>query len=185
VSDSSPMFEAQIARDAARFDVEPHWYALHTRSQHEKAVATRLESEGIVTFLPVVTEIHRWSDRKKTVQLPLFSCYTFVHMPFVAELWAKVMHVNGVLRFIGFGKQATPIPETQIDAIRTVLKSSAQYTLCPFLKVGQRVRVRGGALDGLEGILTARDGERNLVISVEPIQRSISIRIEDYQVEPA
>jgi transcription antitermination factor NusG len=162
----------------------PQWYAIHTRSQHEKSVAAQLESQGITTFLPLVTEVHRWSDRQKLVRLPLFSCYTFVHMPFAPELWVKVMGVSGVLSFVGIRGQGVPIPEKQMESIRTILARNAPYTLCPFLNVGQHVRIRGGALDGIEGILVARNGDRTVVISVEPIQRSLAVRIGDYHVEP-
>src|SRR6202041_3127416 len=51
------------------------WYALHTRSRHEKMVAQRLAEWGVTTFLPMVTEVRRWSDRKKSVQLPLLAGY--------------------------------------------------------------------------------------------------------------
>ena len=164
--------------------VEPQWYAIHTRSQHEKSVSSQLEDRGITTFLPLVNELHRWSDRRKLVQLPLFSCYTFLHMPFVPELWAKVLRVGGVLGFVGVRGQGIPIPEKQIGSIRTLLGINAPYTLCPFLKVGQHVRVRGGSLDGIEGILVSRSGDRTLVISVEPIQRSLAVQLGDYRVEP-
>lgn len=167
-----------------RFAVEPQWYAIHTRSQHEKSVSAQLQDQGITTFLPLVTEVHRWSDRRKLVRLPLFSCYTFLHMPFVPEIWAKVLRVGGVLSFVGVRGQGVPIPEKQIESIRTLLGINAPYTLCPFLKVGQHVRVRGGVLDGIEGILVSRNGDRTLVISVEPIQRSLAVQIGDYQVEP-
>jgi transcription antitermination factor NusG len=166
------------------FAGEPQWYAVHTRSQHEKSVTTQLRDQGITAFLPLVTEIHRWSDRQKLVQVPLFSCYTFLHMSFVPELWAKVMRVGGVLSFVGVRGQGVPIPEKQIESIRTLLGINAPYTLCPFLKVGQHVRVRGGMLDGIEGILVSRNGDRTLVISVEPIHRSLAVQIGDYQVEP-
>jgi transcription antitermination factor NusG len=162
----------------------PQWYAIHTRSQHEKSVAAHLESQGITTFLPLVTKIHRWSDRQKLVRLPLFSCYTFVHMSFAPELWVKVMGVSGVLSFVGIRGQGVPIPEKQMEGIRAILARNAPYTLCPFLNVGQHVRIRGGALDGIEGILVARNGDRTVVISVEPIQRSLAVRIGDYHVEP-
>jgi len=105
-------------------------------------------------------------------------------MPFVPELWAKVLRVGGVLGFVGVRGHGIPIPEKQIETIRTLLGINARYTLCPFLKVGQHVRVRGGSLDGIEGILVSRNGERTLVISVEPIQRSLAVQLGDYQVEP-
>jgi transcription antitermination factor NusG len=184
VSSSNQICESPAAPQwILKFGVEPQWYAIHTRSQHEKLVAARLESRGITTFLPLVTEVRRWSDRRKLVQMPLFSCYTFVHMPFVAELWAAVLGVSGVLSFVGVRGQGVPIPEKQIESIRTVLASNAGYMLCPFLKVGQHVRIRGGALDSIEGILVARNGDRTVVISVEPIQRSLAVRIDDYQLE--
>ena len=164
--------------------VEPQWYAIHTRAQHEKSVISHLQSEGITTFLPLVTEVHRWSDRRKVVQLPLFSCYAFVHMALVPETWAKVTRINGVLRFVGSRGLGVPIPENQIESTRTLLSSKIPYTLCPFLKIGQRVRVRGGALDGIEGILLARNGNHTLVISVEPVQRSLAVRIDSYSVQP-
>jgi transcription antitermination factor NusG len=185
VSSSNQIHESSAAEQwTARFGVEPQWYAIHTRSQHEKSVAAHLQGQGIATFLPLVTEVHRWSDRRKLVRLPLFSCYTFVHMPFVPELWAKVLRVSGVLRFVGVQGQGVPIPEKQMESIRTILATNALCTLCPFLKVGQHVRIRGGALEGIEGILVERNGDRTVVISVEPIQRSIAVRIDDYQVEP-
>jgi len=159
------------------------WYAVHTRAQHEKSVVSHLQRHGITTFLPLVSEIHRWSDRRKLVHLPLFTCYAFVHMRLVAESWAKVMGITGVIRFVGVRGEGIPIPESQIHAVRSLLASNLSYQICPFLQVGQRVRVKGGALDGVEGILVARSGDRTLVISVEPIQRSLSVRIGDYQVE--
>jgi transcription termination/antitermination protein NusG len=182
---SSGFYERPVSQDGnARFGVEPEWYAVHTRSQHEKSVVSYLQGEGITTFLPLVTEVHRWSDRRKLVELPLFSCYAFVRISLVPELWYKVMKTSGVLGFVGARREGIPIPESQIESIRTIVGSSAPYTVCPFLKVGQRVRIRGGALDGIEGILSARNGDRKLVISVEPIQRSLAVRIGDYQVEP-
>src|SRR5437867_6981338 len=59
---------------------EPHWFATQTRARHEKMVVTQLEKKGVTGFLPLVTEVHQWSDRRKVIHQPLFSCYTFVHM---------------------------------------------------------------------------------------------------------
>lgn len=162
---------------------EPQWYAIHTRAKHERSVASRLQGQAIATFLPCIGQVHAWSDRRKVVQVPLFSCYVFVHIRLLPESWYNVLRVNGVLRFVGVRGQGVPVPESQIESIRAVLSSNVPFAVCPFLKVGQRVRVRGGSLDGIEGLLTARNGDRTLVISVEPIQRSISVRVGDYQVE--
>lgn len=164
--------------------VKPRWYAVHTRAQHEKSVTWHLQNQGITAYLPLVSEVHRWSDRQKIVQMPLFSCYVFLHIPLVPEAWARVMRMNSVLRFVGTGSAAVPIPDVQIESMQTLLSSKIPYAVHPFLRIGQRVRVRGGSLDGIEGILMSRNGNNNLVISIEPLQRSLAICIDDYAVEP-
>jgi transcription antitermination factor NusG len=161
------------------------WYAIHTRARHEKMATTRLQEQGITTFLPTTTEVRRWSDRRKLVEFPLFSCYAFVNLPWRPELRAKIVRTDGVLGFVGFCGGAVPIPDIEIENIRTVLAGMVPCSAYPFLKIGQRVRVRGGSLDGVEGILVARNGNNTLVISVEPIQRSLAIRIDGYTVEAA
>jgi transcription antitermination factor NusG len=163
---------------------EARWYALKTRSRHEKVVAHQLQNQDITTFLPLIPQVHRWSDRKKMVQVPLFPGYAFVRVVPSAAEYVRILRVHGVSNFVGVRGQATPIPEKQIVDIQLLLTSNAAYSICPFLKVGQKVRIRGGCLDGVEGLLLARNGDRNLLISVEPMQRSLAVNIEGYDVEP-
>jgi transcription antitermination factor NusG len=89
-----------------------------------------------------------------------------------------------VYSLVGTRGQGTPIPEEQIDAIRRIVDERLAWQSHPFLKIGQRVRIRSGALDGVEGILVARSGESTLVVSIDAIQRSLAVRIEGYDVEP-
>ena len=162
------------------------WYAVQTRARSEKAIAERLnKEEGLTTFLPLVTEVRRWSDRKKKVELPLFSCYVFVKL--VAsknDERMRVCRTNGVFRIVSMRGEAIPIPDEQIDALRTVVTQQIPWIEHPFLKIGQKVRIRGGSLDGVEGVLLSRNGDRTLIISVDAIQRSLSVRVEGYDVEP-
>jgi transcription antitermination factor NusG len=161
------------------------WYALHTRPRHEKIVAQRLEERGVSAFLPMITEVHKWSDRKKKVELPLFSCYVFAKFtPNRAER-LRVLRVDGVFCLVGAAGEGTPIPDAQIDAVRNLVDTGLPCVSHPFLKIGQRVRIRSGALDGMEGILLSRNGDQTLVISIEAIQRSLAVRVEGYEVEPA
>jgi transcription termination/antitermination protein NusG len=171
--ESIPMAAAEVG----------NWYALHTRPRHEKLVVQRLTERRVETFLPTVTEVHRWSDRKKKVELPLFSCYVFAKfIPNRIER-LNVLRVSGVLSLVGSQGEGTPIPDSQVDAVRTLLDGEIPWSSHPFLKIGQRVRIRGGAMEGLEGILTGRNGNETLVISVDAIQRSLAVRVEGYQVE--
>jgi transcription antitermination factor NusG len=162
-----------------------YWYGLQTRPRHEKIVAQRLEERGVTSFLPLVSEVHRWSDRKKTVQTPLFGCYVFAKfIPNRAER-LRVLRVEGVFGLVGARGEGSPIPDEQIDAVRNLVESEIPWSAHPFLKIGQRVRICSGALNGVEGVLTSRNGDRTLVISVDAIQRSLAVRVEGYEVEPA
>jgi transcription antitermination factor NusG len=160
------------------------WYAVHTRARHEKMVSERLREQGITTFLPTVKETHSWSDRKKVVELPLFSCYVFAQFQPGNPERLRVVQTDGVLQIVGVRGEGTPIPQEQIEAVRAVLAERLPWSSHPFLKIGQRVRIRSGALNGVEGILIARNGDRTLVVSVDVIQRSLAVRIEGYAVEP-
>src|SRR5271155_56114 len=160
-----------------------HWYAIRTRSRHERTAAKQLVSQGIETFLPLVTQLHHWSDRTKQVEVPLFPGYAFVHFVPASDERVRVLRSHGVVGFVGPRWNETPIPDKQIQDIRILLRQNSPLQEHPFLKVGQVVRIRGGSLDGIEGILSANNGNRSLVITVEPIERSLSIRVEGYQVE--
>lgn len=160
-----------------------HWYALHVRSRHEKQVAHRLSEAGVHTFLPLVTEVHRWSDRKKTVELPLFGCYVFAKISPKRTDRIGVLRVDGVLSVVGNGGEGSAIPEEQINAVRITLGNALNWTSHPFLRIGQRVRIRGGALEGMEGKLVNRNGADTFVISVDALERSLAVRVEGYQIE--
>jgi transcription antitermination factor NusG len=160
-----------------------NWYAVQTRARHEKRVAERFREQGLPIFLPLVSEVRRWSDRKKMVEFPLFGCYVFVKVAARREERLRVCCVDGVLRIVGGKGEGSPIPDEQIEAVRTITSQQLAWSAHPFLKVGQRVRIKSGALNGVEGILVGRDGDRTLVVSVDAIQRSLSVRIEGYDVE--
>ncbi len=160
-----------------------NWYAVHTRARHEKVVAAQLHARGLETYLPLVSEIHRWSDRRKRVQVPLFSGYAFIHTCESAATLTAVAQIKSVVRIVGAQPSGTPIPEAQIEAVRLLLSHNIPCVNYPFLKVGRRVRIHGGALEGLEGTLLAVQGTTALVVSIELIQRALAVRIEGYDVE--
>lgn len=162
---------------------EGQWYALYTRSRHEKAATALLQQKGVTTFLPLLSRVHRWTDRRKTVQMCLFPSYAFVRMIATPESCVRVLQTPGVVGFVGTGRPGIPIPDKQIEDIQTVLAQNIPCAIFPFLRVGQRVRVRGGCLDGIEGRLVTLKGDRSLVISVEPILHSLAIRLDGYDVE--
>jgi transcription antitermination factor NusG len=173
-----PSVEPGLVQDS------PRWYAVRTRSRHEKLVARQLETQGIQSFLPVVTKISKWSDRQKQVELPLFSGYAFVRLDHASSDRVRVLQTQGVVSFVGVQGTGIPIPDQEIENISILLASKVSYQERQYLQVGQRVRVCGGALDGVEGILSAENSDHSVVISVGLIQRSISVRVAGYNIEP-
>jgi len=163
---------------------QAQWYAIQTRPKHEKKVAAELDQKAITAYLPLVEQVHRWSDRFKVVQVPLFSGYVFVNTPISPAVRVSVLRVWGVLGFVGPQKQAMPIPAHQIEDIRRLLAGNVPFAWHSLPRVGQRVRLYGGCLDGVEGVLVGRQGDRRLVISVEAIERTLSISVEGYKVVP-
>ena len=176
-------YEAKIG-SAALATESLCWYALHTRARHERVVEHRLREQGMETFLPTLRETHRWSDRKKVVDVPLFSCYLFVRCALNAEDRTRVHRVDSALGFVGTRGGGVAIPDEQIAGVRAALSQTAPCRTHPFLKVGQRVRVCGGAMDGVEGVFLSENGDNSLVISVDAIQRSLAVRIDGYDLKP-
>jgi transcription antitermination factor NusG len=164
---------------------ESNWYAIHTVARHEKRVAQQLQENGVLTFLPLMQQVRQWSDRRAKVEVPLFSCYAFVRTVQTAEERLKVLRAPGVLGFVGSDRMGTPIPNEEIKNLQTAIREKVPFAFHPYLTVGKRVRIRGGSLDGMEGILAGQSGEKSLVVSVELLKRSVSIRVEGYDVELA
>ena len=179
---STTLFESPSVIPASS-DCLESWYAVQTRARHERVVLQRFQDKGLTAFLPVVTEKRRWSDRWKEVELPLFSCYVFVKIMATNEDRLRVLCTDSVFDLVGTPRQGTPIPDEQIDAVRTVVTERMNWETYPFLKIGQRVRIRSGSLTGVEGILVSRNGKRSVVVSVDAIQRSLAVRVEGYEIE--
>lgn len=159
------------------------WYAFRTRSRHEKKVQQQLVEAGLQTFLPIESRVRQWSDRRKTIESPLFPGYGFVRINYASRDRVRVLSTHGIVSFVGSGASGTPIPDQQIEDLRTVLFHKMPCQPHPYLAIGKRVRIRGGALDGVEGVLTDHRDDQSLVISLDPIQRAVSIRIEGYELE--
>jgi transcription antitermination factor NusG len=161
--------------------VSEEWFALYTKHQHEKSVDALLARKGFQTFLPLYRTSHRWSDRHQIVALPLFACYLFVR----AELTAKVeiLRTAGVRWLVENSGRACAIPDEDIETVRKVCVSGAIVQPHAFLKQGDLVRVRSGALTGIQGVLLRIKNECRVVVSVEPLRKSLSVEVDATDLE--
>jgi transcription termination/antitermination protein NusG len=159
------------------------WYAVSTRSRQEKLATLTLKSLGIRNFLPLVEEERRWSDRRKVVEIPLFPGYLFVQIPRTVEAQLTVRKVPGIVNFVGSQNGPLAVPESELDSVRAVLSRGSGCSTCPFIQAGDRVRVVAGALVGIEGTFLRHGAQSKLIISVEMIQRSVSVNVAASDVE--
>jgi transcription elongation factor/antiterminator RfaH len=172
--------------DAYRCDSQPSWYAVHVKSRHEFKVVERLTKSGIETFLPAVERLSRWKDRKKLIDFPLFPGYIFVHMNKIYEAMLTVLKTRGVVRFLGIvPSEPEPVSEDQIISLKKLVESKETLDPYPYLKEGQRVRIKMGPLAGVEGVLVERKGQHLLVLSVDILRQGVSLKIDALEVEAA
>jgi transcription antitermination factor NusG len=161
--------------------VEPHWYAVHTRSRHEKRVAEQLLSKNLEFFLPLYESVRRWKDRKTRIELPLFPGYMFVQIPLRERL--RVLEVPGVVKLVSFSGEPVPLDDSEINILRQGLTGKLKAEPHPYLKIGQKILVKHGPLSGLEGILIRKKDSFRLVISVDLIMRSIAVEISASDIQ--
>ncbi len=162
---------------------EPRWYALRTKSRHEKLVRDQLEKQGIEPLLPTVRRLSQWKDRKKEIEVPLFSGYCFVRLSQQNRLPAQ--KVAGVVEVVGSGHRPEPIPDAEIEALKTLMASVLPYDSHPYLHEGMMVEVVRGPLQGVHGILLRKEKRHRLVIGVRLIQQAAAVEIDVQDVVPA
>lgn len=155
---------------------EARWYALHTKSRHEKKVDSKLREKSITSFLPLNTMYRKWSDRYKKVEMPLFSCYVFVNICLKNRL--PVLQTDGAVSLVSFNGVPAPIPDDQIVALQTLLEKGIPVATADYYTPGQRVRVTQGPLKGLEGTLTQVRNDSKLIIGIDGIKQAISVQID-------
>lgn len=162
-----------------------HWYALYVKSRSEKKVLTQLEEQGFEAFLPLVTHVKQWSDRKKKVEEPLFKSYVFVHS--TDKEHYPILNVYGVVKFVTFEHKAVVVPDNQILAIKRYIddfQEEENNLKNTELKEGQMVRIIAGPLMGLTGRLKSVKNKKYLIVYIEAVGQYISVNIPMTKVEP-
>lgn len=161
-----------------RSDPDPmcRWYAAYTCAHHEKHVARQLEEKNINCFLPLYRSVRRWKDRRKELDLPLFPGYVFVQA--APEERLRVLQTSSVVRFVSFRGQPAALDDGEVEGLRNGVANGMKVEPCPFLKVGQRVRVKHGPLAGVEGILVRKKDNLRLVLSIDLLMRSVAVEVQ-------
>src|SRR5579863_1769168 len=159
------------------------WFALQVRTRHETGVAGFLEAKGYEQLVPLYKSRKRWSDRIKVTDAPLFPGYLFCR--FDPQYRLPILKTPGVIQIVGYNRVPTPIDETEIKAIQTLVASGLPAQPWPFLAIGDRVRIESGALRGLDGIVVKLKENHRLVVSISLLRRSVAVEIDSALVEPS
>jgi transcription antitermination factor NusG len=161
----------------------PQWFAAYTSPRHEKRVDQYLSLRQIEHYLPLYHPRRRWADGSTvTLDLPLFPGYIFVRIDRGERV--RVLEVPGIVTFVGgTGRQPASLPEMEIEALRTGLRLRRAEPH-PLLTVGQRARIRSGALAGMEGVVLRQKGSFRVVLTVNLILQSVAVEVDRSELEP-
>jgi transcriptional antiterminator NusG len=158
------------------------WYVVHTKSRHERVVRDSIARNGFDVFLPEHAVWSRRSDRRKQVQVPLFSGYLFV-APCDHEGWVRrAVTTRSVVRVLGFNGIPMPVSEHEVESLRVLVECGENLQPVSYIGMGNTVRVEAGPLTGAEGVVVRKRRKDVLIISVRLMQRSVAVELVESQV---
>ena len=158
------------------------WFALQVRTRWESSTAVLLSGKGYQTLLPTYQTKKRWNGKVKQMNAPLFPGYVFCQFDALKRL--PILVTPGVISVVGRGRVPFPVNDREIAAIQTIVTSGFQAEPWPYLEVGQKIRIEGDSLSGLEGILIQFKGNNRIVVSVSLLRRSVALEIDRDCVRP-
>jgi len=158
------------------------WLAVYTRSGHESAVAKQFQQKGLEALLPKYCRLSRWSDRIRRIDTPLFPSFVFVRVGEGER--SRVLQTAGVVSVVCCAGTPVTLSEPEIQRLRRCATDPYAIEPHPYLRVGQRVRVKHGPFQNWEGVLVQKKNSTRLVITVEQILKSVSIDLHGADVEP-
>jgi transcription antitermination factor NusG len=154
--------------------VQRQWCAAYVIARHEKVVADQMARRSVESFLPVYRSIRKWKDRRAQVEFPLFPSYLFIRISLHERV--RALQVPGVVQIVSFQGMPAAVPDDQIESLRTALelRRSEPY---PYVAAGQRIRIKAGPLQGLEGVVVRQNSQTRIIVSIDFIQRSTSVEL--------
>lgn len=162
---------------------QKRWYAVYTKSRAERRVYSRLNEQDLESYLPLYKTLKQWSDRKKWVEETILKSYVFVRV--CNSDFNKVLNTNGVVKFVSFEGKAAPIPDFQVRNLKLLLNDNTDFEVtCKKLKMGQKVKVASGKLQGMSGELVKIGNRKRFVVRIDQVNQNLLVNIPaNYLVE--
>ena len=171
----SPQYTNQLDERQER------WFAVYTRFKREKLVYQRLQEKGIHAFLPLQNLTRQYASRKRSVQLPLISCYVFTRI--TKKDYVRVLETLDVVNFVKFSQNLIAIPEHEIHLLQRVVGEDLEVEVDPSgYREGDEVEIIGGNLTGIRGILLKQNSDKNFLIELNHIGYSLRIQVHPSQL---
>ncbi|MFO7526972.1 MAG: UpxY family transcription antiterminator [Ignavibacteriaceae bacterium] len=158
-----------------------HWFALYTKPRQEFKAENQLTSSGITTYLPSVTKIKQWSDRKKKITEPVLRGYIFIYANETERL--EALEQNAVARCVHDLGRPAVIPDWQIENLKRMLQYKAEYFIQEGLVTGTRVEIIDGPFSGVIGVVQAGSEGKSIAVSIELLNRSVIAFLPKESVE--
>ena len=153
-----------------------HWHVIYTKSRQEKKLAQNYDEIGIQYYLPTVTTVKQWSDRKKKVEEVLFKSYIFVYVS--KKEYLDALKCAGAVRYIAIEGKAVKVPDNQIEAIKNTINNKVEFSIsADYFKKGELVEIISGPLHGAKGEVVSISGKRKLLIRIEQIGYSLVVHV--------
>ncbi len=170
--------EATVLEKAPRFYLENeqlNWYALYTRPNFEKRVVRDLDEMGIEGYLPLKRSLRQWSDRKKWIESPLFSCYVFVHVS--RERRVQSLKADGVVCMLSSRGKPSSIPDSEIQIVKDLIANDLDPAPAHDFAPGDMLEIISGPLKGLRGMSVMKKGKRRMLVTLEGMRQMVSIKL--------
>jgi len=174
------LYPSTLLDETTPQDGERKWWAVYTKSRQEKAIARQLKGMDVPFYLPLVPQTTLIGTRKVKSLLPLFPSYLFVYGSDVERV--ATLSTQRVTQMLCAADNA--VMTRDLANIRAMIAAGVPMTLESRLEPGRRVRIKKGALMGMEGTIVTRRGGERLLVAVQFLQQGVSIEINDYQLEP-
>lgn len=157
-------------------DLPKYWFALYTKPRHEFKAQIQIDSLNIENYLPTVTQVKKWSDRKKKVTEPLLRGYIFIYADEKERLLS--LEQKAIIKTVSFNGKPSRVPEFEIENLKRMLSGTHKVKVIEGIVKGTKVKITEGPFNGIDGVVfnTSKD-ESMLAISVELLNRSVVVKL--------
>ena len=157
--------------------IDKYWFALYTKPRSEFKAEQQLITAGINNYLPTITRLKQWSDRKKKVTEPLLRGYIFIY----ANEQERLISVEqqAVVRCIFDAGRPAKIPEWQINNLRTLLETKSDIIVKNGIVPGAKVRITSGPFEGVIGTVVSGEAGKSVSVTIDLLNRSVITRLPD------